>query len=521
MAFPTFGAVLARHGRERSDHPALVFEGTTMSFAALDRMAWQVYRALRAAGLGGGGRIAYLGKNSAAYFALLFGAARAGAVIVPVNWRLAPAEIAYIVADAEAPILFVGEEFTVVAQEQRGSLWPPGLLVSLVPTPGFTDLATWLAPHSAGPDAAAENPDDPVVQLYTSGTTGRPKGVMLTHRNFFAPRLDCAAAGVAWDAWRPDDVSLDAMPVGHIGGTNWGVMALYNGCTTVLLREFEPARALEAIERFRINKMFLVPAALQLLLRQPRVREIDYSRVRHIFYGASPIPLDLLREAVEVFGCGFAQQYGMTETCGTIVALEPEDHDPRGTPRMRAAGKALPGVEIAVVDETGKPLPQGAVGEVVIRSAANMPGYWKLPEATARTIDAQGWLHTGDAGYMDADGYLYIHDRIKDMIVSGAENVYPAEVESAIYGHPDVADAAVIGVPDATWGEAVRAVVVPKPGCKPDPADIIAFARTRIAGFKLPKAIDFVDALPRNASGKLLRRELREPHWVGYERRVN
>jgi len=193
----------------------------------------------------------------------------------------------------------------------------------------------------------------------------------------------------------------------------------------------------------------------------------------------------------------------MTETCGTIVYLPPEDHDPAGSPRMRAAGLPMPGVELRIVDEAGKPLPPHGVGEVVIRSEANIPGYWKLPEVTATVIDAEGWLRTGDAGYLDEDGYLYIQDRIKDMIISGAENIYPAEVESSIYGHPDVAEVAVIGVPDETWGEAVKALVVPKLGTHPDPADIIAFARTRIASFKAPKSVEFIDALPRNASGKI------------------
>ena len=267
--------------------------------------------------------------------------------------------------------------------------------------------------------------------------------------------------------------------------------------------------------------MFMVPAALQIVVRQPRARQVDYSRMKYILYGASPIPLDLLRECMEVFGCGFCQQYGMTETTGTIVYLPPEDHDPAGNQRMRAAGLPLPGVEIKVVDADGNEVPRGEVGEVATRSYANMAGYWKLDEATASTIGSDGWLRTGDAGYMDEDGYLFIHDRVKDMIISGGENVYPAEVESAVYGHPAVAEVAVIGVPDEKWGEAVKAVVVPKPGMTIDPDEIIAFARSRIAAFKAPKSIDVIAALPRNASGKILRRELRAPYWAGKTRQVN
>jgi fatty-acyl-CoA synthase len=224
---------------------------------------------------------------------------------------------------------------------------------------------------------------------------------------------------------------------------------------------------------------------------------------------------------VRAFGCQFAQAYGMTETTGTVVMLPPEDHDPNGSPRMRAAGRPVPGVELKIVDATGQPVPTGQVGEIVTRSSSNMIGYWKQPEATARTKTADGWVHTGDAGYMDADGYVYIHDRVKDMIISGGENVYPAEVENAIYGHPDVADVAVIGVPDATWGEAVKAVCVPRPGHRVDADSVIAWARERIAGFKVPKSVDVVAELPRNPTGKILRRALRAPYWEGLDRQVN
>jgi long-chain acyl-CoA synthetase len=324
-----------------------------------------------------------------------------------------------------------------------------------------------------------------------------------------------------WNEWGPDDVSLVAMPVAHIGGTGWGIVGLYNGAKGVVAREFDPFKVLDFIEGDGISKMFMVPAALQIVVRQPRAREVDYSRMKYILYGASPIPLDLLRECMEVFGCGFCQQYGMTETCGTIVYLPPEDHRPEGSPRMRAAGLPMPGVKLKVIDEAGNTVPTGTVGEVAIHSVANMPGYWKLPEATASTIDADGWLRTGDAGYLDEDGYLFIHDRVKDMIISGAENIYPAEVESAVYGHPAVAEVAVIGIPDDKWGEAVKAVVALKPGMTATPDEIIAFARGRIAAFKAPKSIDFIDALPRNASGKILRKDLREPYWAGRARRVN
>ncbi len=518
---PTLGDVARYQARERPDQLALVFEGRETTYAEFDRHTNQVANALIAAGLSKGQRIAYLGKNSDHYFELMFGALKAGVVIAPIGWRLAPPEVAYIVGDSEAEMLFVGPEVA----DQAAAIAPdlPNLkIVAMEPGDrGWPTFEAWRDAQADSDPGVAIDETDIAVQLYTSGTTGRPKGAMLMHRNLLGGRKLAAAAGLAWNDWGPDDVSLVAMPVSHIGGTGWGIVGLVNGAKGIVAREFDPFKVLDFIEQGRISKMFMVPAALQIVVRQPRAREVDYSRLKYTLYGASPIPLDLLRECMEVFGCGFCQQYGMTETTGTIVYLPPEDHDPAGNARMRAAGLPMPGVEIKIIDEAGNTLPTGEVGEVAIRSVANMAGYWKLPEATAATMGADGWLRSGDAGYLDADGYLFIHDRVKDMIISGAENIYPAEVESAVYGHPDVAEVAVIGVPDAQWGEAVKAIVVAKPGTNPTPADIIAFARTRIAAFKAPKTVDFIDILPRNPSGKILRRELREPFWAGHTRRVN
>jgi len=313
-----------------------------------------------------------------------------------------------------------------------------------------------------------------------------------------------------WYVWSPDDVSLIAMPVAHVSGTGWAIWSLQHGATGIITREFDPHAVFELLVRHRINKVIMVPTALQIAVRHPRARETDFSFIQYIAYGAAPMPLALLRESIEVFGCGFVQMYGMTETAGAITALPPEDHDTEHGARLASVGKPLPGVEMKILDAEGAALPPGEVGEIATRSAANMTGYYNLPKATADTIDAEGWLHTGDAGYLDADGYLFLKDRIKDMIISGGENVYPAEVENAIFGHPDVAEVAVIGVPDEKWGETVKAIVVPKPGTNPDAAAIIGWARERIAAYKAPKSVEFIAALPRNASGKILRRELRE-----------
>jgi acyl-CoA synthetase (AMP-forming)/AMP-acid ligase II len=504
------------------DKIAFRFEGRELDYRTFGRHTNQVANALAAAGVRHGERIAHLGKNTDRYFELLFGAARLGAVMVPINWRLAGPEIVYILNDCRAKVLFVGPEFAGLVASIAADLTDKPLIVAVEGGgPGWLDYPGWRDAAPSVPSGTCISPDDVAIQLYTSGTTGRPKGAMLTHASLFGLRLAAGDSQAAWDRWQDDDIALIAMPVFHIGGSAFGIQVLRNGATGVIAREFDVYRILDFIEQDRISKIFLVPSALQIIVRSPRVRDVDYRRIRYILYGAAPMPLALLRECMEIFGCGFVQMYGMTETSGTIVALPPEDHDPNGGPRMRSAGKALAGVEIMIVDERGNPLPAGQVGEIVTRSAANMKGYWNLAEATASTLDGSGWLRTGDAGYMDEDGYLFIHDRVKDMIVSGGENVYPAEVENAIFGHPDVADVAVIGVPDEKWGEAVKALVVLKSEKSLDGESILNWARSRIAAFKVPKSVETIDALPRNASGKVLRRELREPYWAGQQRRVN
>jgi acyl-CoA synthetase (AMP-forming)/AMP-acid ligase II len=505
----------------RPNAVALEFEGRLTTFGAFDRHTSQLANALIAEGLKKGERIAYLGKNSDQFFELMFGAAKAGVVMCPVGWRLAPPEAAYIVGDTHAKLLFVGPELVDSARHIAAGQ-PDLKIIAMEPVAdGWPTFEVWRGAQSGEDVDIPIDVQDVALQLYTSGTTGRPKGAMLRNINLRGNWMHPDAGTLDWNTWNPEDVSLVAMPVAHIGGAGWGIVGLSNGARGVVVREFDPTRILDFIEQHKISKLFMVPAALQFVVRQPKARSVDYSRLQYILYGASPMPIDLLRECMEVFGCGFCQLYGMTETSGAVVYLPPEDHDPKGSPRMRSAGLPMPGVEIKVVDEAGEPVATGMVGEVVVRSIANMAGYWRLPEATEATMGADGWLRTGDAGYLDEDGYLFIHDRVKDMIITGGENVYPAEVENAIFGHPDVAEAAVIGVPDEQWGEAVKAIVALKPGAQPDPASIIAFARTRIAAFKAPKSVDFIAVLPRNASGKILRRELREPYWAGKARRVN
>lgn len=510
----TFDQFITHWAGERPDWPALREEDRAYDYAALDELTAKVAGALHAAGVGKGDRIAWIGKNSDLYFLLFFGAARAGIVMAPIGWRLSPVEWAFIVNDTRAKMVFAGPGFDDLAEQLAGKLDYAPRIVSAADARAMIDGAPRASLDASGPD-------DAVLQLYTSGTTGHPKGAVLSNRNLFGLRKQSNALDLPYTKWDDDEAVLVAMPCAHIGGTGLGIMALAAGLPGVVLAEFNPDGVFDAVEQHGVTRFFMVPAALQFLLMHPRCASVDYSRLKYILYGAAPIPLELLRQCIQMFGAQFIQAYGMTETTGTIAILPPEDHDPAGNIRMRSAGKPLPGVEIRILGADDQELPAGEVGEVVTRSSNNMLGYWNLPDATAKTVTGDGWIRTGDAGYLDEDGYLFIHDRVKDMIITGGENVYPAEVESAIFGHPAVQEVAVIGIPDAQWGESVKAVCVPKPGMEVDEASVIAWARERIAPFKCPRSVDVIPALPRNASGKILRKDLRAPYWEGYERMVN
>lgn len=510
----TFDAILHFWARERPDGAAFDQDGRITTFAEADKHTRQLIALLQARGIAPGDRIAWLGKNRVIYYLLYIAAARMGAVMAPIGWRLAPPEIAHILGDTEARLLFAEADFLDLARKVAGGM--PASSPAVIEGEAAWQEASGLAPAQYTPPG----PHDPVLQLYTSGTTGLPKGATLTNTNLLCLRKPGTEAGLEWQYYEPDDCMLVAMPCAHIGGTGLVNIAVANGVRSLVQAEFTPAGVLDAIEAGATH-MFIVPAALQMVVQHPRAATTDFSNFKYLMYGAAPMPLELLKQAVATMPTTrFLQAYGMTETAGTVSVLLPEDHSVEGNRRMRSAGKACPGVQIEVRGPDNKEVPRGAIGEVCILSPTNTPGYWKLPDATAKTIDPDGWLHTGDAGVMDEDGYVYIQDRIKDMIISGGENVYPAEVESAIYGHPAIAEVAVIGVPSAKWGEEVKACVVPKPGCAVDADDVIAWARERIAAFKAPKSIDIIPVMPRNASGKILRRELRAPYWEGQERQV-
>jgi acyl-CoA synthetase (AMP-forming)/AMP-acid ligase II len=493
---------IRRHADLRGSKIALRCGAAARTYAELERHARQVANGLLAQGVRPGDRVAYLGKNTLCYLEYFLGAARARAVLVPINWRLAESEIAYVLGNARPRTLLVEAAFEPLAARLAPDL--PRVVTGEA-------FAAWRVAQSDTDQPGAADWSLPLLQLYTSGTTGRPKGAVLTHRSLFGLRTQ-PQMHPSWYQWSDTDVSLIAMPVAHVSGTGWAVWTLQHGACGIIAREFDPHAVFEQIVEHRISKLMMVPTAMQIAVRHPRARDTDFSFLKYIYYGGAPLPAALLAECVEVFRCGFVHMYGMTETSGTITALAPEDHDPEKGARIGSVGRALNGVELKIIDEQGRALEVGASGEVATRSPANMAGYFENPAATAETIDAAGWLRTGDLGSLDADGFLYLHDRVKDLIISGGENIYPAEVENAIFGHPAVAEVAVIGVADDKWGEAVKAVIVPVAGAEHDAASIIAWAARRIARYKLPKSIEWVDSLPRNHTGKVLRRELRRLH---------
>src|SRR6478735_5048547 len=516
----TVADVLRVNAAERPNGVSLVLDGRTITWSALYERARRVATALGAAGVGPGDRVAFLDKNGIEHFEVMFGATFCNAVPVDVNWRLAPPEIAYIVADSRAKVLVVGAGFAPVLAAIGDDLAADVRVIVIGEHSEHESYETWLGAHEGIDPHAATGPLDTALQLYSSGTTGRPKGVMLSNHNVLA----LLPAAVDMWGFSERSVNLVAMPLFHIGGSGWALVGMYVGARSVILRDLDPAALVALIGSERITHAFLVPAVLQFMLMVPGADDADYSSLENIVYGASPISDDVLSRSMAQLGCSFWQVYGLTETTGGIVNLPPADHDLTGPNRhrLRSCGRPGPCVEVRIVaPDTGADADTGAVGEIWVRGPQVMQGYWNNPAATADVIDAEGWFRTGDAGYLDADGYIYIHDRVKDMIVTGGENVYPAEVENVLMGHPAIGDVAVIGVPDERWGETVKAIAVLEPGGQLDVDDVIAFARERLARFKCPTSIDVVDALPRNPSGKILKKDLRAPYWEGRERQVN
>lgn len=498
----TFAQIIREHAQQRPASPALSFEVVTWNFAELHAYSSRSAQALIRDGVKAGDRVALLTKNRAEFYELLFACSKVGAILVGLNWRLAAGEIEAIVADAQPSIVLLGpDEQHLLNANARA-------------TSGLKRVIVFGDEYSAWRSSNAEDPrhvgqaDDVALLLYTSGTTGLPKGVMLTNQNMaFTRKL-----GETW-GMGPDSVNLVAMPMFHIGGTGYGTSTMLRGGHTVLMREVNPVVAIELIARYKVTHTFFVPAVVQSLLLTPGIEKADLSSLQLLMYGASPIGDVLLRQALDVLKCNFMQAYGMTETAGTVLDLPPQDHALEGprTGLLKSCGRAYPWVDLRIIDpNTLTDVKTGEVGEIWLKSGMVMKGYWNKPEATSEAIMPGDWLRTGDAAYQDEAGYVYMFDRFKDMIISGGENIYPAEVENAMNAHPAVKEVGVIGVPHQRWGETPMAVVVLRAGLTADPAELIAFTRDRLAHYKCPTSVVIANELPRNASGKLLKRELRK-----------
>jgi long-chain acyl-CoA synthetase len=477
-------------------------EGTT--WTALREQARSVAAALVRDGVAPGDRVVLVARNDPSYFPILFGAGLAAAVLTPLNWRLATDELVAMIDDSRATVVLVDEHAAPTLADALA-----GRRVVLL---GRT-FADWVGPAE---DPSREvRPEDVAVQLYTSGTTGRPKGAM-----FAGPNLGVLTGAIA-EAWgfRDGDVSLVAMPLFHMGGLAWALAGMARGARAVVVGDFVPSGVLDAIEAHGVTTAFCVPTMLAALCAVPGVDSRPLG-LRQMIYSGSPIGEDALKRAMVALRCDFVQIYGLTEATGAFAQLSAEEHREGGA-ALTSAGRPYPWTELRIVDPaSGSEVEAGAIGEIRTRSVQNMVGYWRRPEETAAALTPEGWLRTGDLGRLDDAGRIHLVDRAGDRIVTGGENVYPAEVERVLAQHPDIAEVAVIGVPDERWGEAVKAVVVPT-GPAPDPADVIAFARERLAGFQSPKSVDVVATLPRTATGKVIKPALREPYWRGHDRRIH
>ena len=514
----TLPDIVRRWARATPDRPAVTGADGTLTYAELDGRSSAVAQGLLAAGISPGDHVGYLGPNTVFFWVAWFGAAKAGAVLTPVNWRFAVPELLALVDDAEFPVVFAAGGQVERLEQVRTRAARPFRIMAFgagpdVPGSGpiAPDVDAWLA---AFPD------DDPSVRSavalmsYTSGTTGRPKGVQITHQAF--ERFFAMSAQEPTESWSADDVLLMVMPNFHLAGSWLSLPALFHGGSIAVLPAFDPGALFAAIARHRPTVTCLVPAAIELVVRDARARDLDMTSLRRILYAGSPIRPQTIRLALEILGCDLVQFYGTTETY-IITLLRPEQHRSADPEVLSSCGRPFPQVEIRVVGPDGTDVGAGDSGEVLVRSPTMFAGYWKAPAATAAVL-VDGWYHTGDVGRLDAGGNLRLLDRLDDMIVTGGENVYSAEVEAALGSHPRVQAVAVVGVPDPTWGQAVTAYVVATPDEPPAVADLITHCRSRIAGYKVPKTVHLVDELPLTASGKVQKhvvRALRRPEREG------
>ena len=493
--------LLGIHARERAEQVALQVRDTTLSYKALHTRVERLAGQLLVSGLKPGERIALLAKNDPAFCELMMAASRIRIVLVPINVRLAVPEVEFIVRDADVRMLFVGSEFQATAALVGASC---SCVRSIVKISDDGSYDGWLpADTPVGPTEVAFD-NDILFQMYTSGTTGQPKGALISQKNVLTVmRNGCARLG----PFDEKSISLVCMPLFHIAGSSWLFFGLAVGCRSLLVVNIDPGAILDTFEQHRVSCTLLVPSVIHMIVTAAEAQHRTVPSLQTLAFGASPMPTELLRRAQRVFpGTDFLHVYGMTETTGMFTSLPPDEL--KGGRRLESCGLVFDDAAVRIVDPQGDEVSVGVVGEIICKTPQLMAGYWNRPQATVDAIQ-DDWFHTGDAGSVDSGGFLYIRDRIKDLVISGGENVYPAEVEGALLAHHAVAEVAVIGIPDATWGEAVLAAVVPSTAAHIDEDELKAFARERLAGFKVPKRIERVDSLPRNAAGKVTKDVLR------------
>ena len=514
--------LLRRAVQVRGKAIATDFDGRTRTWQEFEARAIALAAALAGLGCKPGDRVGMLALNSDRYLEYFFACAWGGFVFVPINTRLAAPEVVFWLTDSGCTVLFIDDAFLPMLADVRAQT-PDLRTIIHVGDGGAPDgLVPYesLIAKAATTEDAGHKDDDLAGIFYTGGTTGRSKGVMLSHRNILANALLCAPEF----RFTQDTVWLHAGPMFHLADGAATFLATAAGGKHVFLPRFDPASFLACIAKYRVTQTLCVPTMLNMVVNHPDVATTDTSCLEGVYYGASPMPEAVIRRAFDVLPhTHFVQAYGQSEAAPCMVFMPREYHtlDGPNAGKLKAAGRAALGCEVRIHDEDDNEVPRGTVGEIVGRGDNVMLGYWKQPDLTARTL-RNGWLHTGDGGYMDEDGFLFVVDRVKDMIISGGENVYSAEVEQALYQHPDVMECAVIGVPDEKWGERVHAIVRGKPGASLTEDAIIAHSKTLIANYKCPRSVSFrEEPLPISGAGKILKTELRKPYWAGKEKAVN
>jgi|SRR5690554_6897256 acyl-CoA synthetase (AMP-forming)/AMP-acid ligase II len=515
----TLDKTLPFQAERQGNKLALITPKGGLTYRQFNQRTDQGAQGLLSLGLPQGARVAYLGQECSQYFELIFACAKSKNVLVPINWRLTEDEVTHILADSAAEVLLVDAAQADLVEKIRPQLANLRHVFWLNRTAEDCDYDQWLNLFPAEPTNISATEDTPLAQLYTSGTTGLPKGVVLAHRSFFKVRNALHSESLDWIDWYEDDIAFIGIPGFHIGGLWWCTQAFNAGVTCVSIPTFNAAIAVQLIAELKITTMCVVPAMIQMMLSENGADQQAFASLRKVVYGGSPIAETLLQQGIDIMRADFAQIYGLTETGNTAVCLPPYAHQ-GDSRRLKAAGRPYPGFKFKIIDVDGNELPTGAVGEVCIYTPSRMLEYWQRPDATAETL-VDDWICTGDAGYLDEQGFLFICDRLKDTIIVAGENVYPAEIENVLCKCKGVKDAAVIGIPDERWGEAILACLVFEPGSNIGFREVMAFLKGKIADFKIPAHFEQKDEIPRNASGKILRRVLRKEYWADRDRMVN